>query len=324
MPTEAQEFQLIPDQTDGDQLKKVALWGEFRQKVEELKSTSETLTVTRTDDTEGMKLARNTRLALKEIRVAVTHHHKQLKEGILQEGRRIDAGKNELIALIEPLETRMLEQERFAERELERFQKENREKREKELLPFMTGPLAIDLGTLGEEEFQRILADAKAINDARLKREEKERLDADEKRRADERERNRLLLENNRLKKEQQKLEAEAKVERDALMEKSRKEQAELEAKLEQEREQKRQAEEELAQKRVEEAKAEAERIAKEKEAAVAPIQEKLRAYLGKVEAEADVIFYGEAMTDELTVIQNGIRKFTEWMDKKIKALGDA
>jgi hypothetical protein len=63
-----------------------------------------------------MKLARVTRLTLRELRIAIEHRRKELGEHHLRETQRINAGAKALKDLIEPLEARLLEQEEFAER----------------------------------------------------------------------------------------------------------------------------------------------------------------------------------------------------------------
>ncbi len=216
MSTEAptEELQLAPEQPGEPPLKQLAPYDEFKTQIERLKVTAETITVADISQTAEMKIARTTRLALKDIRIAITHRHKELKENILVEGRKIDAGKNELLAVLEPLELRLKDQEEFIERETARIQAEKREARMAEITPFLTAPLAVDLGVVSDSDYAGMLADAKDAHAAKLAREQKEKEEAAAKAKEEAEERARVIAENIRLKEENAKKEAEAMAER--------------------------------------------------------------------------------------------------------------
>lgn len=242
--TNAQELELVPAESAEPVMKQLVPFDGFREKVEKLKATAETLTVTDASDRAGMSLARTTRLALKEVRVAITHRHKELKENILVEGRKIDAGKNELLALIEPLESRLEEQEKFIERETARIAEEKRTARAAELSPYLSAPVAVDLGTMTDEAYASMLQDAKDAQAARIAREKREREEAEAKAKAEAEERERIRLENERLKKEAEsaaaekaRLDKQLADERKAAEERARKEREAAEAVLAKERE---------------------------------------------------------------------------------------
>jgi hypothetical protein len=57
--------------------KTVGIWSKFRADAEKLKTTATTLTVTSLDDKANMRLARQTRLSLREIRLGLTATHKE-------------------------------------------------------------------------------------------------------------------------------------------------------------------------------------------------------------------------------------------------------
>jgi hypothetical protein len=63
-----------------------------------------------------MKLARESRLALREIRINVENARKRLKEDSLRRGKAIDGVANAIKNRIEPIEAALLEQEQFADR----------------------------------------------------------------------------------------------------------------------------------------------------------------------------------------------------------------
>lgn len=196
--------------------KQLAPYDEFKTKIESLKKTAETITVTDISQTAEMKIARATRLSLKEIRVAITHKHKELKAGILEEGRKLDDGKNQLLDILEPLELRLKDQEDFIERETTRIQNEKRTARAAEITPFLSAMPVVDLGTLTDEQYAGMLSDAKDAHAARLAREQKAKEEAAAKAKAEAEERERIRLENIRLKEEAEAREAAAKKEREA------------------------------------------------------------------------------------------------------------
>ncbi len=166
MNTTTETLELAPPQEGEAPMKQLAPFDHFRAQAEKLKVTAETLTVTDINDRAGMALARTTRLALKEVRVAVTHRHTELKAGILAEGQKLDAGKRELLALIEPLESRLKDQEEFIERETASIAQEKREARAAELAPYLSGPVSIDLGTMTDEAYAGLLSDSRGLYEA--------------------------------------------------------------------------------------------------------------------------------------------------------------
>lgn len=212
------ELELAPEKPGEAPMKQLAPYGDFKTKIENLRKTAESITVTNISQTAEMKIAKITRLALKDIRVAITHRHKELKEGILVEGRKIDAGKNELLQILEPLELRLKDQEEFIERETARIQEQKRIARTAEITPYLSAPLAIDLGVILDDRYASMLADAKDAHAARLGREAKEKEEAEAKAKAEQEERERIRMENERLKKEAEeiRLSEEARIKRES------------------------------------------------------------------------------------------------------------
>lgn len=196
-------------------MKQLAPYDEFKAKAEKLKLTAETLTVTDINDRAGMQLARSTRLSLREIRVAVEHRRKELGEEALKTKQRIDADAKEMKDFCEAQESRLLEMEQFAERETARIQNEKRTARIAELTPFLSAPVAIDLGTMADEAYAGLLSDSKDAQAARIERERKLAEEAAAKLKAEAEERERIRLENEKLKAEAAEREAAAKKERE-------------------------------------------------------------------------------------------------------------
>jgi hypothetical protein len=357
MQTEPIKLELAPEQPGEQPIKQLAPYDEFKAKIEAIRKTAETITVTDVSQTAEMKIARATRLSLKEIRVAITHRHKELKESILIEGRRIDAGKNALLEIIEPLELRLKEQEEFIERENTRIQDEKRAARTAEISPFLISAPLVDLGALNDDQYAAMLSDAKDAHTARLAREQKEREEAEARARAEAEERERIRLENERLKKEaaereaqmraeREKAEAEAKrvreeqaraeaaaraererIEREhqAKLEAERKaaaeERAAAEAKAKKEREARERAEAELEAKRQSEARAEAERKVKEEAAAMAPEKEKLNMFAQTVRSLAVPTLTTEKGAKAAQEISEKVESFAKWIEKQAAAI---
>lgn len=220
----------IPNIDDMDRADVPAIFAPMKQQVEALRHTAETLTVTSADDKPNMKLARDTRLALKEIRILIEKKRVELKEASLRRGQRIDAEANPLKTTITSLEKRLEEQEQFAVREAQRIEDERRAARTAEIAPFLTGPCPVDLGKMADADYAALLADSKDLHTVREQRKEAEAKAAAEKaqQEAEERERLRVEAEERRLEVERMRAEAAAKeAERLAELERMRLEQAE-------------------------------------------------------------------------------------------------
>lgn len=217
-----------PDITTLERLDAPAIWDGFRAELEKIKSTAETLTVTSVDQKKEMALARDTRLALKKIRIAVEHKRKELVEGLKKKSSAIDGDARSIRVVIEALETRLEEQEEFALRaEADRVAKLQSERSEKLRSLDVDPNFYPKLGEMPDTGFAQMVesfevaaqlareraekeeaarvAEAKAAEEARLA---KEKADAEE--------RARIAAENENLRKEAAEKEAALKAEREA------------------------------------------------------------------------------------------------------------
>lgn len=202
-----------------------AIWSEYRAKAEKLKATAETLTVTDISQVAEMKLARATRLTLKELRVEIEKRRKELGEFHLRETQKINADAKTLKDLIEPLEARLLHCEQFAERAEADRKAALKKTREEALAPYGTVTSMFNLPDMPDEAFADLLGGIKAGHEAKLAAAAKVESDRIAKEKADAEERERIRVENIRLKKEAE--------ERNAAVEKERKEHEAERAKLE-------------------------------------------------------------------------------------------
>lgn len=216
MNTETTEtMELVPE---GETIptKQLAPFDSFKERIEKLKKTAETLVVTDVNDKVGMALARTTRLAYKDIRVEITHRHKELKADILEEGNRLDKAKRDMLATIETLEERLLLQEQFAQRKADEELAAKIQHRTEQLVKFWNPALPLpDLGALTVDQFDTVLSDAETTHNAKIAAAAKVEADRIAKEKAEAEERERVRLENVRLKEEAAQREAASKKERE-------------------------------------------------------------------------------------------------------------
>lgn len=191
----------------------------FYEQAEQWMQTAKTIEVTDVSQTKEMKLARDARLALKDVRVAVEKKRKELKDESLRTGKAIDGVANVLKGLIEPIELHLQQQEDFAKVQEEKRIAALQVERAIQIQSYIdndTLAAMTDLGSMPKHQFDALLFGYKTQREnqiAEAKRVEDERI-AKEKVDAESRESQRL--ENERLKKEaddrEKELAAQAKV----------------------------------------------------------------------------------------------------------------
>ena len=304
-----------------------AFEGYFRQ-ADEWRQKAMAIQITRHDQVREMKLARETRLALREIRINAEKARKRLKEDSLKKGKAIDGIYNMLAFAVEPLEKHLLEQEQFVERmEAERIARLKAE-REEALIGIGVDVSFYNLGEMEDTTFQQLLethqiafaARQEAAKKAEAERIERERQEAEERARREAEaaaERERLRAENERLAKEKAEAEAKAKAEREAA-EKARLE-AEAKAraaalKAKAEREAREKLEAEIRAKQEAEEKAKQEALAAARAAAAAPDREKLDAFAQAILA-LQVPELSTAAGEQIELpIREQVIKFSGWV----------
>lgn len=146
------------------------IWDDFKAKAEALRVTAETIVVVAEDETDKMELARTTRLTLKQIRIAVEKKRVELGEGHLTEIQKINGAAKALKELIEPLESRLLVQENFAERAAADRLVELTKRRNDEVRAIWPGCPG-DFGKMPQTEYDALLGRLRA--EAALMAEEK-------------------------------------------------------------------------------------------------------------------------------------------------------
>jgi len=244
-------------------------------------------TITKPDDKTQQKLARTVRLGLKSIRCDVERVRKQLKEESLRRGKAIDGFANVLKYLCEPVESKLEDIEKYAERQEAARIAALVAERSAAIAAIGADPTAYNLAVMDDDTFRLVVAGlqkAKEEREEAARKAEAERVAREEE---DRKERERIKAENERLRLEAQMREAAAMAERASIEAERAKERAEAE-RIQREQEAKARKEREAA-----EAKLRAERAAREKaerEAAAArrASAERVAAEHARIEAEAE------------------------------------
>jgi len=275
----------------------------FEEKAKEWMDKAQTIIVTDASQLDLMEVARESRLALRRIRLDVADTHKELKEESLRRGQLLDKIKRRLTDLITPIEERLDDQEKFAERQ-EAKRKEELYQSRLEIALEVMGDQAktIALGDFDEMVFNNMIEGYKLQAEKRKKEEE-------QKMKAAEEEQARLKSENERLAKERAEKEKELAAER----EKNRKAQEEQNKNLEAERQARLKLEREEAERKAKEEEEKKRKAAEERKLKRGPDKNKLEVFVEELKSfkkrvplmkddEAQVI--ASNITDLLTKIE--------------------
>lgn len=322
--------------------------GSFFVKANEWNDTIESLQINDISETGKMKMAREGRLTLKNMRLDAKRVVEEKREEVkskmadfVLEDKLWLKSFQMVEATFKNLETKLEEKEKFAERkEAERLAEIERD-RINLLIPYneFCSIESMDLKTMSEEDFAASFDKAKRLFD--LDKAEKERIEKERiaKEKAEAEERERIRLENERLKKEAEekerllKIEAEKRakaeaerlakeeLERKRLAEIAAKERAENEAKLKKAAEEKAKLEAELKAKREaeiaelkrleEQAKKQAEEFRK---ASLAPQKEKMTNWVNSfVIPEIDTKNFDSSADKKVDEILQKFTAFKKW-----------
>lgn len=226
---------------------------EFETQASKWLDEAQTLIVTSVEQKKEMKLARETRLKLRDVRVSVEKTRKNLKEDSLRYGKAIDAVAKLLKDKLEKAEAHLQEQEDFIKIQEAKEREELRVRRTEELSAFNVDCSYIDLANMNQLAYEQLLNSSELAYHANIeaeKRAEEERIER-EQREADEQ--NRLRLENEKLRKEaeeRERIQAEERRESERKMAEEREQmRIENEKRIEEERERFRKAEQERIEK---------------------------------------------------------------------------
>lgn len=180
-----------------------------------LAESSAGIVVTEVSQTDMMATARKTRLAIKDIRVSAEKRRKALKEESLRTGQSIDKVAKVITAMAEAEESRLLEQELFAERAEGKRRIEVLNARCDEVISLGVQPGLYHLGDMTGDQFQELIVGIKAQQAAA----QIAQMQAEEEAAAKAEEEALIRAENNRLRQEAAQKESEARHERERMEE---------------------------------------------------------------------------------------------------------
>lgn len=172
--------------------------------------TSRTITVTGEDQVQAMRLARDARLTLRQIRIEADKVRKALKEASLRKGKAIDGIANVLKYMIEPEEDRLEKAEKFRELAEAERKRQKYEQRKGMLEHLGVDPRSYRIDDMTDDQWTEVhakevrMAQERKAAEARMRQERIER-EAREKEEAE-----RIRSENERLRAEAEKAKAEA------------------------------------------------------------------------------------------------------------------
>ena len=296
MPDQQKEILAVVQQNALPQEQALSLQTSFAPLFKEagaLIAQSRGIVVTDASQVAQIKLSREYRLLIRQVRIKGEKTRKELKEASLRTGKAIDAMNTILVHTLGDEETRLEEQEKIVERAEQARKDALKSSRESALKPYGTDTAFLALGEMPDATFAQLLENARAGHEAKLAaaRQAEEAKIAAENARL--KEAARIREENERLKREADEREAAAKIEREAAAQKQREADA-LAAKIKAEAAAVLAAERAAAQAEAARIKAEADAAAKlaadkakaEREAAEL-IASQERAKAAKLEAEA-------------------------------------
>jgi hypothetical protein len=166
---------------DGSQI--LATFQSMFQEAEKWRLQALTIKVTDVSQTREMKLARESRLALKEVRGKVESNRKALKESIIRRGKAIDGIANVFKDFVVPIEEYLENQEKFAEREEEKRLKDIADMRYSELQAMGFDSTGFDLCIMDDSKYQAVVRMAQQQKVDREAQAEKQRIEEEEARR---------------------------------------------------------------------------------------------------------------------------------------------
>lgn len=281
---------------------------------------------------EVASLARAYRLKLLKVRTSSDKLHKELKEQALREGRAIDGIRNIIKAIIVPQEERLEQIENYEKIQAEKKRQALLEEREGKLGAYIDNVTLYDLANMSEEGFEKLLSLSRQAYNDRIAAEKKVEAERIAKEKAEAEERKRLAIENEKLKEELARKQAEAERERlerekaEAVeREKQRLEQEAREKELEAERAKQRQIQEEAEKKLEIERQVAAEKLRIEQEERQRLIDEANRRPL-KVFVDGDkfCVLFGTDVQAGVSgfgsTVEQAITAFAKnWLEAKIK-----
>lgn len=165
-------------------------------------ATYETIKVTDEDDKATMKLAREKRLKLRQVRISVENKRKELKADIVKRGNAIDGVARFVKEVIAPAEDYLQLQEDYAKIRAAERHAALKAARVEKLSQYTRNTSVYDLDTITDDGFDELVAQLKADHEAKLAAEATAKADAEARAEAERQERERVRAENEQLRQE--------------------------------------------------------------------------------------------------------------------------
>jgi hypothetical protein len=155
----------------------------FFKQASEWAAQAKMIVVKNIDQKEEMSKAKEFRLRIKKVRTTLENKRVELKQESLRKSQAIDGIAKQFKELVEPIETHLKEQEDFAINHLRKIREERVEKRKAILAKYEDDAESIDLGNMTEDAFKKYHDGVKLsyeTQQAKLKKEEEDRIRAEE------------------------------------------------------------------------------------------------------------------------------------------------
>lgn len=145
----------------------------------EWKTKADALVITSADQTDEMKEARAARLALVKVRTGIEKKRKELNEDAKKSIENINSLAKFLTNLVTPIESHLLEQEEFAERELQKQKDIIKAERAEKLKEFNVDGTFFDLANMPDETFDILLTNSRLAHQQRIENDAKIKAEAE-------------------------------------------------------------------------------------------------------------------------------------------------
>lgn len=220
MPDQQKELLAVVQQNAIPQEQALSLQTSFAPLFKEagtLIAQSRSIVVSDASQVAQIKLSREYRLLIRQVRIKGEKTRKELKEASLRTGKAIDAFNTILIHALGDEETRLEEQEKIVERAEQARKDALKASREAALKPYSTDTAFLALGEMPDATFAQLLENARAGHEAKLAAARKAEEDKIAAENARLKEAARIREENERLKREADERDAAAKIERERI-----------------------------------------------------------------------------------------------------------
>ena len=310
-----------------------ASFNPYFEKAQAIEEKAKLIVVTSVDQKKEMKEARAMRLEIKKIRLETESKRKDMKAESLRKGKAIDGMANIIKFLVVPTEEYLLKQENFAKVIEEQKAEAVFQQRREDLKLLNIDPDVYNLKGMAEDKYLELLGTLKRADEARIAAEKKAKEEKAQKDKEFEIEQERIRKENFKLKAEADKRAEEDEIrkaaEEDELAERQEREAAERKVIEDRERKEREAHEAELQKERDKREKLEAEIEAKKKKekadlrakvkaenkAALAPDKQKLEKFAEEFAyTKLPDVSSPEAreILKKAVVMINGVRSFIE------------